>query len=439
MTPSSEPRFSFRNVPPAIYVALGLGVAGALTFAIAALWSTGELYERYQSLERWRMLHTGCNTAATLLMALGLLELSRRHVGSQRALTRAAAWLGLASLGWLAVPPLLAILEPGPESWSAIHAWLGRGIGVLLLAGTVMLTLAAGAWRRVPLAAVGLIALDVTSYWVPVLGKELADLLGPDLSSRHVYGLIRHAVNVSATVFVVASLAAGGREPAPDPRAAAGGLRLARGVLIFRVMAAVAIAMLVVPGRSADAAKIVAILGPAVVIITMLVLSIALQRVASARLDGMPRLLLSLGAALTLWWGTIQVEQVTAILGALGDRFGAERALGIVQRFSVAGPLVATLGLALVGSAIAMFAGHRGDVELRQAATGRTTTFVVLTLASIALPLLATTPTSAGSAVALVVFTVIPAVLGLLALMALLAQAADAIEAEPGIPPARIL
>jgi cytochrome bd-type quinol oxidase subunit 2 len=153
----------------------------------------------------------------------------------------------------------------------------------------------------------------------------------------------------------------------------------------------------------------------------------------------MPRLLLSLGAALTLWWGTIQLEQVTAILGALGNRFGGERALEVVQQFSVAGPIVATLGLALVGTAIAMFAGHRGDLELRQAATGRTTTFVVLTLAGIALPLLATRPTSPGSAVALVVFTVVPAILGLLALMALLARAAESVESEPGIPPARIV
>jgi hypothetical protein len=172
---------------------------------------------------------------------------------------------------------------------------------------------------------------------------------------------------------------------------------------------------------------------------TVPVPALAPQGAARARLDGMPRLLLSLGAALTLWWGTIQLEQVTAILGALGNRFGGERALEVVQQFSVAGPIVATLGLALVGTAIAMFAGHRGDLELRQAATGRTTTFVVLTLAGIALPLLATRPTSPGSAVALVVFTVVPAILGLLALMALLARAAESVESEPGIPPARIV
>jgi hypothetical protein len=320
-----------------------------------------------------------------------------------------------------------------------IYAWLGRGIGVLLLAGTVMLTLAAGAWRRVPLAAAGLIALEVTSYWVPVLGRQIADALGSDLSSRHLYGLVRYAVNVSATVFVVASLAAGGRDPAPDARTAAGGLRLARGALIFRIVAAIAIALLVVAGRSSeDAVKVIAMAGPSVVVIAMAGLAIGLQRVASARLDGMPRLLLSIGAALTLIWAAIQFEQATVLLDAIVDRFGGSHALEVVQYFSLAGPLAATLGLALVGTSIASFAGHRGEHALRASATSRTTTFVLLTLGSIAIPLLAR-PTSPGGAIAVLLFAAITTILGLLALAALLAQAAESVESEPGIPPARIV
>jgi hypothetical protein len=440
VTPSSEPRLSFRNVPPAIYVALGLSVIGALTYAIAALRSTGELYERYQAIERWHMLQIGCDGAATLLIALGLLELSRRHVGSQRALARAAAWLALANLGWLGLQPLIAILEPRLESLEAIYLWFGRGLGVLLLTGTVMLTVAADAWRRVPLAAAGLIALEVTSYWIPVLGRQIADAVGSDLSARHLYGLARHAVSVSATVFVVASLAAGGREPAPDARVAAGGLRLARGALIFRLVAAIAIALLVVVGRSSeDALRLIAIAGPSVVVIAMALLAIGLQRVASARLDGMPRLLLSIGAALTLCWGAIQFKQASLLISGLtSSLFGGSRALEVVQYFSIAGPLTATLGLALVGTSIASFAGHRGDHALRASATGRTTTFVVLTLGSIAIPLLAR-PTTPGGAIAVLLFAAITSIIGLLSLSALLAHAADSVEAEPGIPPARVV
>ncbi len=437
--PRSAPRFSFRNVPPAIYVALGIGLAGALVVAIAVLRSSGELYERFQAIERWRLLDVGCDVAATILLALGLLELAKRYTGARRTLAQVAAGLGLASLGWLAVQPLIAIAEPSSDNWRAIYDWLGRGIGVLLLAGAVVLTLAADAWRRAPVAAAGLVVIGATGYWVPVLGKAISELVGPDLSSRQLYGLVRIVVFSAATLFVIAALAAGGRDPAPDPRAAASGLRLARGALIFRIVAAIAIAMLVVAGRSRDAAQLIAIAGPAVVVVAMIAFAIALQRIASARIDGMPRLLLSIGAALSLWWAAIQFEQATALLDALGEQFGADRLLEVMGWFSVAGPIAAVVGLALVGTAIASFAGHRGDLELRRAATGRTATFLALALAGIAIPLLATKATSVGGAVAVLLFSAIATVLGLLALAALLRQASESLDAAPGIPPARIV
>jgi hypothetical protein len=169
------------------------------------------------------------------------------------------------------------------------------------------------------------------------------------------------------------------------------------------------------------------------------VFAIALQRVAGARAFGMPRLLLSLGAALTLWWGAIQLEQIAALLDLLKDSYRSEQAMRSMQWFSIAGPVAATLGMALLGSAIASFAWHRGDRELRSAATGHTIAFLAITLASIGAQSLLHEATSVVSALAMLVVASFAAIVGLLVLARLLARAAESIEATPELPPARVV
>ena len=437
--PRPDPTRSFRKVPPAIYVALAVGAAGALPVAIATMLASGDFGDRFVATQRWYLVDLGCDTASTILLALGLLELARRHVGAQRVLTQAAACLGFASLAWLGARPLITLLEPSDDHLPLVYDWLGHGVSVLSLAGVVLLTLGADAWRRAPIAAAVLVVLGATTSGIPVVGKEISELVGPDPMWRQLYGLGRLGLYDAALLFMAAALAAGGRDPAPDARAAATGLRIARGALIFRIVAAASIAVIVIGGRSQGAAKLVAFAGPAVMVITMLVFAVALQRIASARLEGMPRLLLSLGAALTLWWGAIQLDQLTALLEAMKSSGLGERAMEAAQWLSIPGPIAATLGLTLVGSAIASFARRRGDVELREVATIRTTAFLLTTLASIGLQSQLSKATSISGALAIVGLAAIAAIVALVVLAGLLARAAESIEATPGIPPARVV
>lgn len=437
--PRSGPALSFRNIPPAIHVAFGVTLVGLLVVAIAMMLASGEGYERFKDMERWWLLDTGCNVAYSILLGLGLLELARRQVGPARTLAQIAACLGFVSLAWVLHRPLLAYFEPKGDTLRLFYEWYSRVVGATLLSGVVVLTFAADAWRRVPIAAITLVVLGVTSYWVPGIGEAIREAIGDDPMVRQIYGLGRHAVHLAALLFVIAALAARGRDPAQDPHAAAAGLRLARGALVLRIAAGIAIAALAVGGRSEGAAKLLAFASPGIVVLTMVLLAIGLQRVAAAGLAGMPRLLLSLAAALTLWWSAIQLEQLSTLIGAMEDVYRAERALQVLQWYSIAGPVVATLGLALVGSAIVAFASRRGDAELREAATGRTITFVVTTLISIWIQSRLTEAPSRDSALTMIVFAAIAALAGLAALVGLLGRAAVSIEATSGVPPARVV
>jgi hypothetical protein len=410
-SPAPAPSRSFRQIPPAIYIALAAHVAGAIVLVIATWLASDNDTENILALRRWQLLYQGSNVVSAILLAIGLAQLAQRLTGRARVLTRIGAYLGLASLFWIATRPLLAVLDPSFERTQLFYKCTSLVVSLVLVASAVLLTLGADAWRRAPVAAVLLVALYVTSYGIPVIGPAIADAFGTGPLPQQLQGLARLTLHTIALLPIAAALAARGRTPAPEPRVAAAGLRLARGVLLFRIAAACVISVTLVGGRSPGAAKIVQLGGPVIIAITMLVLAIALLRAAGARVEGMPPAHLSLGAALALWWGTIQLEQASLLVQAMHDRYPREAALAASQWFSIAGPLAAALGLAVVGSAIAALARSRGDHPLRDAATSRTTFFLVVTLASI----------------------------GLGALIGLLDRGAEAITAEPELPPARLV
>jgi hypothetical protein len=106
---------------------------------------------------------------------------------------------------------------------------------------------------------------------------------------------------------------------------------------------------------------------------------------------------------------------------------------------AIVGPITAMVGLMLAGSAITSYAARRGDAGLRAMATGRTIAFVLLTLASIGIFSQLATATSLGNALAIVAFAALAAIAGLVVLAGLLGRTAEAIEADAGLPPARIL
>jgi hypothetical protein len=419
-------------VPAGIYLGLGISFVGSFVFAIALAMTSGGIGERFDAVARWQLLEAGTFVAQTLLVSCGLLELARRHTGPARVLTRLAAGLLLVTLAWSLVTLAITIVQP--SDLLGFYKWFGRGIGVLALAGAIVLTIGADAWRRVPVAATGLLLLHVTSYWVPGVSDWINDLLGQDLVLQRVYALVREGLGSTALLFVAASLAAGGRDLAPDRRAAVGGFRLAYGALVFRVVAAIVLAMIAVVARSADARKLLVMGAPLVSIGTLLVFTLGLQSLAGSRLLGLPRIRLHVASAILLTWIGIQLYQLPGFYGSLGEDHIRTEDLAL---FSILGPLAVTLALALVGSAVSAYASSAGAPGLASTATMRTGACVVLSLVAVGIPTLPAT--ALPSPIILAVVIAIAGVVAVAVFAGIFRQAAAQVEAGPGLPAARVL
>ena len=435
-----KPRaISFRNLPASISIAVGLGFIGSVAYAIALLVASGEGYERYMGAERARIFDIGCQYAQTLLYSCGIFALARRHVGAPRVLCQVAGWLMFAGLMWPLVNMAVSIIPP--RDFSGFFDLVGIVIGLFLLAATILLTIGSDAWRRVPLACAGLVVLHVTSYWMPVVGKALDHALGDSMAIQRFWIIAREALWGVSLLFVAAALAAGGRDQTPDARRAATGFQRAHRALIVRLIVAITMAMMGVgASRSPGFAKLLLVGGPAVIIATQLAFAIALVRIETARVEGMPRFRLAAAAAGLFWYSTLQFEQVAAILAQLWRSSGSidSDILHHIEIFSVIGPIVAACALALVGSAIISFANHRANPELAASAQGRTIGYVGLSLAAIALPSLMETRSLEAVAIVMLL-SAVASVVALVLLAGLLKKASEQIEAARSIPPARVV
>lgn len=437
-----RPAFDLRKVPPTIYLALGIRLVGGLVFALAYATASGSIGERLEAIERWRAFEMGCEGAATLLLALGLIDLGRRQLEGARGLTIVAAILGTAGMAWWGYPLILQILDPHTAAgYEAVHTWMGRLVGVVLLTSAVLITIAADAWRRVLVAAIGLIFLQATAGWVPWIGELITAKLGHDYLVYLLYGLARTAAAATALLFIAGALAARGPELGPDPRAAVSGLQVARtGLWIRLVMAALAAlaALATLGGRSPVTLRTVFVFAPALAVATALVFAIGIARAAAARLDGLPRWLLAVGVALVLWWTTIQLGQVIDGLAALrrDDDAGLAKTLGM---FAIAGPVAANVGFALIGSGLVMWIRTRGDAAAIRAAERAAIGFVVLTAAGLGAQSFATHAHSFDGVVMMLVLGAAAMIAGLAALAGLLGRAAASLDAGPQLPTARVI
>lgn len=432
------PALSFRNVPAGIYIALGAVVVSSLVFTVAFLVESGGLGERYKATEHWRTIFECCNFAQAIMLSLGLLELAKRHTGAARALSQVAAWLLLADAGWQVANLLIAIIKPEHENFRSVYDWIARVIGVLTLAGTISLTIGADAWRRVPIAAAGIIVIGATGYWVPVIGPGIHGLLKGHTDLQRLYPLLRDALASAALLFVVAALAAGGRDAAPDPRAAAAGFRSARGALVFRLVVAIAFAVLTVAAKSQGFAKVILFGTPLVAIATMIVFAVGCNAVAAARVPGVPRTRLYLAVGITLWSVALQLSQLHIIYRAFDE--GRARALRELDTFMflIAGPLVAILGLALVGSAIASYLRAHHD-RLGAAASRDTVGYVLLSIVAVGAQFLALAASQDGDRLLLLLLGVVASLVALLLLASALRRAADQLESTVGLPVATVV
>ncbi|MEJ7601022.1 MAG: hypothetical protein WKG01_24165 [Kofleriaceae bacterium] len=419
---------------------MGLGVAGTLVVTIALLAASGEDYGRYGEARRALMFDGAAQSTQVILYSLGLFALAKRYVGAPRLLAQVAAWLMFAGLAWLVMNMVWNLFRPA----GAREAYKAVGLiqSLVLLAASILLTIAADAWRRVPVAAAGLIVLQLTSYSFPVIGELIGKAIDGDVLIQRLYITTREVLTGLSLLFVAGALAAGGRAQPENPAVAARGFRLAYGVLIARVLAAIYMVLVGFAAvRSPETAKLLALTGPLVLIGTQLVLAIAIAWISVTRVDGMPRFRIGIAAAGLFWYAMLQLEGlpelVRGLWGGYDGRYGGE--LRPTDMFSVVGPIVSILSLALVGSAIISFASQRANAQLGTAATSRTVGFVVVSLSAVALPSFVSAIRTPSSSLMLALMIGVGGVVALLLLTGLMRKASEAVEALPGIPAARVV
>ncbi|HEY5934800.1 MAG TPA: hypothetical protein VIU61_09200 [Kofleriaceae bacterium] len=432
--------FSFRNLPASIYLAVGLGVIGSVVYAIVFLSSSSIGADRFIETQRARIFNLGCQYAQVFLFSCGVFALARRHTGPARPLAQTAAWLMFVGLAGPFVNLFVSIIEP--RNLTTFFDRIGLVEGFVLLAASILLTIAADAWRRVVPAAILLMLLHVTSYSFPVLGEVIRDVLGNDHTVLRIYSIVREILWCGTLLFVAAALAAGGRDLPPEPQRAASGFAIAHTSLIVRLVAAISLALMGFAAQSPGIAKLVLVIVPLVVIGTQVSLAIGVLRVDAAGVPGMPRFRLALAAAGIFWFASLQVEQLVYVIGELWDGRLEYDDVYRLDMFSVIGPIVVAISLALVGSAIASFAANRGNQQLASAATARMFAFVALALGGIALQAFMVDAGSRGSAGSIVAVSLVAGVAGVAALVVLaglLKRASEQINTAPGIPPARIV
>jgi hypothetical protein len=432
----SGSKFSLRDVPWTIYIAIAVSLAGSLANFIADLWIGDTSFESFEKLQRWRMLDGACSEVYVILLPLGFLELAKRQLGSARSLGIAGASLLFVHVAWAVIGFVMVAWQPQDDvRW--VWDWTGRFVLLCTATAYVLLTIAADAWRRVTFAAVILVILLATSYHVPVIGQEISDLLGKKPEVRQLYSLLREAVTSTMLIFIAAALAARGT-PTPHPMRAASGFLMARVAILVRLSAAVLFGLLAFGAKQAGIAKLLAFGIPLVMVSTMLIYSIGLVQIASSRFPDMPRIPFVLGAATALWWLAIQFHQLPYLVAVSRDKFSTEDALETLQLFSLAGPIVQIVGMVLVGNAIHSYAIRAGQLSLASAAVPRLLGFAVLMLVSVIAQAAVFEASTPGKGIALLLLSAATGIAALGLFVGLLGRAGSTV-AHPEPPQARVV
>jgi hypothetical protein len=422
------------RVPLAIVVGLAVGVIGDTANLVASIDRT-----ELEISARLILATNACLFVAYALLAIGLFDLARRGRGRARALLTAAAIGMVLVVCWYIGRPLSEIaIGDDPETLDVIYRWGYFGTGLIAFAVVLVLVIAARKQRPFVAATLALLAV-LARPWTPYVGDVLSHLWGhPTLHA--VYWTVNGLMWTGGVLWLSACIAKHGLPETADPPAAASGLRLVATALHFRIVAALVIAFVSVGMiRSAATAKVVAIGGPLVILATTAVAVLGCMRSARSALDGLPARRLAIGGALVLWWCALQLDQLMWLARAFARDTSLYRVdLELAQAWSIAGPLIATAGFALVGSAISAFAARRADDALRESASVRTLLFVVLSASSVAIQ----SPVSKAESrdgFLLLMFVGAGAGIGALVSLAGLArQAAGAIDTGPTLPPARV-
>ncbi|MDQ3367145.1 MAG: hypothetical protein M3680_17115 [Myxococcota bacterium] len=418
-------------IPAALFVGLAVGVLADLVRLVLGLAS--------MSGTRWHVFTLGAPVAEYLLVSLGLLELARRCTGRAHTLLRVAATLTLVTLIWVVAYPFINAVVGRNETVFAIFRWSHVALGALATAVAICVAAAARGFTRAPVAAWMAVLAVLARGWVPYVTDGLHEWLWQHRMIELLYWSTIGTLGAAGLLGLAATLVRDGVGPAQDPDEASAGFRQAAGALRFRIVAALALAVFTVAMlRSQGAAKIVMFGGPLIVLATMVICAVGFLRASRSWVDGLPRFRLAVGAAITMWWVGVHLHQLGALYSGLdGGIWGATQEL--LSSWSVLGPLLATAGLALVGSAISTFAAARANDELREAASVRTVLTVILFASSVGIQSQLFKASTVNGFVVLSFVAAGAGIAALVSFLGLLTRAADAMHASPTLPAARVV
>jgi hypothetical protein len=281
--------------------------------------------------------------------------------------------------------------------------------------------------------------------WLPpVLRAPIDDALDRGSNTYFAVYFASRALRFAALGWLAIN-AARGETPA-RPELASAGLRSAARGLWTRVIAAVVVVLFTIMfmlGRGNEVGFLRFLtIGQAVVsIIALVVLGLGALRAARAGIRDLDGWTLTLSGAAALWGAGVSLQQFPYLYNALykpdmSDQYSTQ----YLQSLSLALPLVVTLGVGLLATALAGFAARRGNDALRIDAQGKGIGYIALTVIAIALQSwMVPKSHSLGELALLTLLAAVGALVATVMMAKLLAHGAHAIEAEPGLPPANLV
>ncbi len=433
----SEERPGLRGVPPLLLTAFAIEIAFVLAHLVQRAIASSERY--YDGLDRWGMASHGVWAVFTVMVSVGLFDLSRRLVGRAAIATRVA---GIAMASVFALATILDALQtfellPRDRWFFTLEGYVFWAVST---ASTIALAIAAAPRDRV--RAIAATAICLIAYPPAILGEATYGALGLGPRAAHIfYACLQVARLIALLVLVVGAT---DRVAAPRQELAAQGFGQTASALWLRVIAAATamvftLAAVATVGRGSFAIVKFAMIGAlAVNLISFAMFGLGAMRVARSELDGVPRYAAALAGAASLWCAGVMLEQLPHFYDILyhRDSFGSsgqER----LQALSVAMPIVGTLSCAVFAGVIAAFGRARNDEMLGARARGAGTAYVLLMLSSVAIS--SYLVEKAGTQSAMIGMLIVAAGCGLWAqlVLAKVCRAASfVLEMEPGLPQA---
>lgn len=374
----------------------------------------------------WELANSAMWDMFVVLLAYGLVDLSRRSSGPAAIAARIAGLLFAALLATETAYQVMGMLDSHAAWIFDLEAYTYAG-GLSLAA----ICLAVAAWPRARVnAIVGLVVCllavppnVVNLYGWLGLGDRGGIVLWMVLGMAHVVGLLVLVVGASDGV------------ETPRPELAMRGFALAAAGLTLRVVAAgvsVVLALAAMSAASFSIMKFALFGGLAVNLVSLGMVGIGALQAARSALDGMPRYAAALAAVGSLWCAGVLLEQLPQLYQLLyGDRGGGEDRL---QALSIAMPIVVTISGAVLAAAIAGLARARNNQELARRAGSAGMGYVVLMLASVGIQSVMVEGAGQGGAVFILFAVAGCALVAQLMLSKVCHLASESVSQEPGLP-----